>query len=154
MGAAPINAGNYTVTVSSGNSNYKVVGSDTLSFTIAKRELVVYVATGTVDQNGNPIYDLAFEGFVDGDNESSLSALPVVHLKTMTSGNNEVELEGGTSQNYEIIVDRERNAELAIEYVTNPKSSNIIYILLGSAGGLLLIILLAVVINRRRMMRG
>ncbi|MDD3947538.1 MAG: MBG domain-containing protein, partial [Clostridia bacterium] len=36
-GFTPINAGTYTVTVSSGNPNYKIVGTDTLTFIIAKR---------------------------------------------------------------------------------------------------------------------
>jgi hypothetical protein len=153
-GAAPINAGSYTVTVSSGNPNYKVVGSDTLTFTIAKRELVVYVAEGTLDEKGIPNCKLVYEGFAEGDNENSLSSQPVVRLKTMNSGNNELEVLGGEAQNYEIVFDSERSAEIVIEYTAQSQPSNILYILLGTGGGILLIILFAAVLNRRRMMRG
>jgi hypothetical protein len=76
---APKNAGDYQVIVSiTADNNYNAISSEAFNFSIIKKALLVSALNVSKTLNyPNPTFNLEYSGFVAGEDESSLSTLPI-----------------------------------------------------------------------------
>ena len=72
-------AGTYFLEVRPGNSNYKTTGSISITFTIAKKTLVVSATAEDVVAGTQPTFNITYEGFIENDDESDLTVAPTVN---------------------------------------------------------------------------
>ena len=72
------NAGTYFLEVRPGNPNYKTTGSISITFTIAKKTLVVSATANDVVAGTQPTFNITYEGFIENDDESDLTVAPTV----------------------------------------------------------------------------
>ncbi len=105
--AAPVNAGNYTVTAVLNNANYCFAeGSDTVSttYTVSKVMLTVKANDAEVIYGGDaPAYTVTITGFVNGEDEGVLDELPAAtsaYTKQTGVGTVAITVSGGSDNNY------------------------------------------------------
>ena len=104
---APVDAGNYTVTVTLTNTNYCFAeGSDTVStaYTVSKVMLTVKANDAEVIYGGDaPVYTVTITGFVNGEDEGVLDELPAAtsaYTKQTGVGSVTITVSGGSDNNY------------------------------------------------------
>jgi len=99
---APTAAGDYTITVTTTDSNY--AGSGSTNFTVARATLVARAVDKTrIYGATNPVLDAAVSGFVNGENESVLKQSPSASTLADTSspvGDYDITVGGGAADNY------------------------------------------------------
>ena len=105
--AAPVNAGNYTVTAVLNNANYCFAeGGDTVSaeYTVSKVMLTVKANDAEVIYGGDaPVYTVTITGFVNGEDEGVLDELPAAtsaYTKQTGVGSVTITVSGGSDNNY------------------------------------------------------
>lgn len=105
--AAPVNAGNYTVTAVLNNANYCFAeGGDTVSaeYTVSKVMLTVKANDAEVIYGGDaPAYTVTITGFVNGEDEGVLDELPAAtsaYTKQTGVGSVAITVSGGSDNNY------------------------------------------------------
>lgn len=105
--AAPVNAGNYTVTAVLNNANYCFAeGGDTVSaeYTVSKVMLTVKADDAKVTYGGDaPVYTVTITGFVNGEDEGVLDELPAptsAYTKQTGVGTVAITVSGGADNNY------------------------------------------------------
>ena len=105
--AAPVNAGNYTVTAVLNNENYCFAeGGDTVSaeYTVSKVMLTVKANDAEVIYGGDaPAYTVTIMGFVNGEDEGVLDELPTAtsaYTKQTGVGSVAITVSGGSDNNY------------------------------------------------------
>lgn len=105
--AAPVNAGNYTVTAVLNNANYCFAeGGDTVSaeYTVSKVMLTVKANDAEVIYGGDaPAYTVTITGFVNGEDEGVLDELPAAtsaYTKQTGVGTVAITVSGGSDNNY------------------------------------------------------
>lgn len=105
--AAPVNAGNYTVTAVLNNANYCFAeDSDTVStaYTVSKVMLTVKADDAKVTYGGDaPAYTVTITGFVNGEDEGVLDELPAAtsaYTKQTGVGFVTITVSGGSDNNY------------------------------------------------------
>lgn len=105
--AAPVNAGNYTVTAVLNNANYCFAeGGDTISaeYTVSKVMLTVKANDAEVIYGGDaPAYTVTITGFVNGEGEGVLDELPAAtsaYTKQTGVGSVAITVSGGSDNNY------------------------------------------------------
>ena len=97
------NAGTYFLEVRPGNSNYKTTGSISITFTIAKKTLVVSATAEDVVAGTQPTFNITYEGFIDNDDESDLTVAPTVNMTAGQVGANRIEFNNGIDENYSFV---------------------------------------------------
>ncbi|MFA5449672.1 MAG: MBG domain-containing protein [Clostridia bacterium] len=95
------NAGSYRAVVTINNGNYTVVGTGEISVLIDKAPLLIYLEDISLPETDTPTKNFIYEGFVDGEDASSLTALPNVTFHSEV-GNYEITPFGAESPNYQI----------------------------------------------------
>ncbi len=105
--AAPVNAGNYTVTAVLNNANYCFAeGGDTVSaeYTVSKVMLTVKANDAEVIYGGDaPVYTVTITGFVNGENADVLDKEPTAtsaYTKQTGVGSVTITVSGGSDNNY------------------------------------------------------
>lgn len=105
--AAPVNAGNYTVTAVLNNANYCFAeGGDTVSaeYTVSKVMLTVKANDAEVIYGGDaPVYTVTVTGFVNGENADVLDKEPTAtsaYTNTSPVGGYDITVSGGSDNNY------------------------------------------------------
>lgn len=105
--AAPVNAGNYTVTAVLNNANYCFAkGGDTVSaeYIVSKVMLTVKADDAKVTYGGDaPVYTVTITGFVNGEGEGVLDELPAAtsaYTKQTGVGSVTITVSGGSDNNY------------------------------------------------------
>ena len=104
----PKNVGDYKVVASiSADNNYAASSSEPFEFSIIKAPLTVTATSVSKTVNfPNPIFSLEYNGFVTGEDESSLSTLPTASTDATTSspvGDYDIIVSGGAANNYEFV---------------------------------------------------
>ena len=109
--AAPVNAGNYTVTAVLNNANYCFAeGGDTVSaeYIVSKVMLTVKADDAKVTYGGDaPAYTVTITGFVNGEDEGVLDELPAAtsaYTKQTGVGTVAITVSGGSDNNYDFPV--------------------------------------------------
>ena len=97
------NAGTYFLEVRPGNPNYKTTGSISITFTIAKKTLVVSATANDVVAGTQPTFNITYEGFIDNDDESDLTVAPTVNMTAGQVGANRIEFNNGIDENYSFV---------------------------------------------------
>lgn len=97
------NAGTYFLEVRPGNPNYKTTGSISITFTIAKKTLVVSATAEDVVAGTQPTFNITYEGFIDNDDESDLTVAPTVNMTAGQVGANRIEFNNGIDENYSFV---------------------------------------------------
>ncbi len=104
--AAPVNAGNYTVTAVLNNANYCFAeGSDTVSaeYIVSKVMLTVKANDAEVIYGDAPAYTVTITGFVNGENADVLDKKPTAtsaYTNTSPVGGYDITVSGGSDNNY------------------------------------------------------
>lgn len=101
--SAKKDVGRYEGVLSNNNPNYNVVryeGSTTLTINPKTLNVSVYTEDEGVE-NETINWTIEYSGFIDGENESSLTKKPVVVKNKYPSGLHQVVAEGGIAKNYE-----------------------------------------------------
>ena len=98
-----VNAGTATVTVT-GKGNY--TGTKTATFTIEKAPLTITAQDATMEYGGElPALEVAYNGFVNGEDASVLTAQPAISTtatSSSTPGTYAITVSGAEAQNYAI----------------------------------------------------
>ena len=97
------NAGTYFLEVRPGNPNYKTTGSISITFTIAKKTLVVSATANDVVAGTQPTFNITYEGFIENDDESDLTVAPTVNMTAGQVGANRIEFNNGIDENYSFV---------------------------------------------------
>ena len=97
------NAGTYFLEVRPGNPNYKTTGSISITFTIAKKTLVVSATAEDVVAGTQPTFNITYEGFIDNDDESDLTVAPTVNAAAGQVGANPIIFNNGVDENYDFV---------------------------------------------------
>lgn len=121
--AAPVNAGNYTVTAVLNNANYCFAeGGDTVSaeYTVSKVMLTVKANDAEVIYGGDaPAYTVTITGFVNGEDEGVLDELPAAtsaYTKQTGVGTVAITVSGGSDNNYDFpVYSADNYATLTVE---------------------------------------
>ncbi len=95
-------AGSYSLVIKPGNKSYKVMGSNSITFYIAKKTLKVTADVATAEVGKAPTYTIKYEGFVGDDEATDLDHQPSVKLTAGKVGVNEVQYNKGSDKNYEL----------------------------------------------------
>lgn len=96
-------AGSYTLTVTPDNSSYKIKGSTSVHFTIAKKTLYVSANETTAELGTKPEFTLSYDGFVENEDVEDLTVEPSVKLSANQIGENAVQYNQGSAKNYEFV---------------------------------------------------
>ena len=98
------NAGEYTITVAAAAGKNTIMGSKTVTFTIAKAALTVTADDKTMDQGDElPVLTVSYSGFVNGETESVLTTKPTASTtatKDSEAGTYDITVSGGAADNY------------------------------------------------------
>lgn len=101
------NSGQYDISISNISApNYEIQYQFGI-LTINPRNLSVQ--TGTYERaygENNPIFELTYEGFVNGQDESDLTTIPTAYtnaIKTSSVGSYPIYIDGGVAQNYSFV---------------------------------------------------
>jgi len=98
------NAGEYTITVAAAAGKNTIMGSKTVTFTIAKVVLTVTADDKTMDQGSElPTLTVSYSGFVNNETESVLTTKPTASTtatKDSEAGTYDITVSGGAADNY------------------------------------------------------
>ena len=97
------NAGTYFLEVRPGNPNYKTTGSISITFTIAKKTLVVSATADDVEAGTQPKFNITYEGFIENDDVEDLTVAPSVNATAGRVGANKIEFTNGVDENYDFV---------------------------------------------------
>lgn len=97
------NAGTYFLEVRPGNPNYKTTGSISITFTIAKKTLIVSASADDVVAGTQPTFSITYEGFIENDDESDLTVAPSVNATAGQVGANKIQFNNGIDENYDFV---------------------------------------------------
>ena len=98
------NAGEYSITVAAAAGKNTIMGSKTVTFTIAKVVLTVTADDKTMDQGDElPVLTVSYSGFVNNETESVLTTKPTASTtatKDSEAGTYDITVSGGAADNY------------------------------------------------------
>lgn len=97
------NAGTYFLEVRPANENYKTTGSISITFSIAKKTLIVSATAPDVEAGTTPVFNITYEGFIENDDETDLTIAPSVNLTYGQVGTNKIVFNNGMDENYDFV---------------------------------------------------
>ena len=102
-GQKPVNAGKYVVTATYTGDNYETYETSA-EFEISKKELTVKAKDAErAFGEANPVFELIYDGFVEGENANNLFVEPVASVEANASspvGEYPITVSGGRADNY------------------------------------------------------
>lgn len=152
--AEVINAGDYSLSVTSKNSNYVISGISSLNFSIKKANLNVKVIIDDTTASKKPEYKIIYEGFIQGENVEDIDKEPMVIISQSKMGENSVVPVGGAATNYNFVFEEKGSKYNVVS--TQPSSAiskSIPILIIGGLFGLSIVVLSFALFARKRILR-